>query len=187
MRRMFLVGYVRRIPVLVHWSAFAISLLLVISALDRPVETSVALLSYWSILLVHESGHAWMALRKRCAVYSIEIYPIHGVTRFELPVSGWDHCVILWGGVLAQLAVAVPLVAWTQIVGFTSIGAINAVFALLGYFNLVIAILNLAPMARLDGAKAWYIVPLIWARWRRSQARAPSRGTGRTLGKRRLH
>jgi len=41
------------------------------------------------------------AQRKRCAVWSIELYPIWGITRFDEPYSRYDHCIIAWGGVVA--------------------------------------------------------------------------------------
>lgn len=161
------VARIRGTPVYVHWSVIVIGGLILFNAAARPVETLVALVSYLAVLLVHEYGHARAARRRGYAVWSIALYPIHGVTRVDAPRTRFDACVIAWGGVVAQLVVAAPLIAWVSVFGFTRNGAVNAVLALLGWFSAIIAITNLLPLRRLDGATAWSIVPLLWQRWRR--------------------
>jgi Zn-dependent protease len=167
--KLLFIGRPHGVPLYVHWSVVAIGGVLLLGAIERPIETAVALLAYMGVLLVHEAGHAYVARRKRCAVYRIELFPIHGLTHFSQPSSPFDHCTIVWGGVLAQWVVAAPLIAWTWLFGFTSIGAVNAVLALLGYYSLLTSLVNLLPIPRLDGATAWYIVPLLWSRWRSSR------------------
>jgi Zn-dependent protease len=78
------------------------------------------------------------------------------------------------GGVLAQLAVAVPLILWSVVFGFTAIGVVNATIAVFGYLSFLWVVLNLMPVARLDGAIAWQIVPYLWRRrtWFRSRTTA---------------
>ena len=103
---------VKGVDVSVHWSVLVIAALILCSALRRPVMAVVGLTAYLSVLLIHECGHLIVAHQRRCAVFGIELYPIYGITRFETPWSRFDHCVIAWGGVLAQMIVALPLVAW---------------------------------------------------------------------------
>jgi len=52
-------------------------------------------------LLIHEGGRVVLAQKRGYAVWAIEVYPIHGVTRFEAPRSDFDKRPVAWGGVLA--------------------------------------------------------------------------------------
>jgi Zn-dependent protease len=139
----------------------------------RPLVTVVALASYLGVLLIHECGHLIAAQRMGCKVWCIELYPIHGITLFETPWSKFDHCVIAWGGVLAQAAVAIPLVAWVIVFGYTPFEAVNSVLAILGFFSLFIACFNLLPKAPLDGSIAWGIIPLYIERKRTRRTKRP--------------
>ena len=112
------------------------------------------------------------AQRKCCAVWSIELYPIWGITRFEEPYSRYDHCIIAWGGVVAQALVAVLLLVWVQVFGHTRFQAVNAILAIFGFFSLSTIVLNLLPIRPLDGAIAWDLLP---AFFKRSGARATKR------------
>jgi Zn-dependent protease len=112
-----------------------------------------------------------MARLRGYGVWSVEIYPIHGVTRCDAPRSHFDRCLVAWGGVLAQIAIAIPLIAWVAIFGYTSVEAINAVLALLGFFSLAIAAINLLPIPHLDGSLAWQLLPLLLRRLRSVQNR----------------
>jgi Zn-dependent protease len=98
------------------------------------------------------------------------IYPIWGITRFQIPWSRFDHCVIAWGGVLAQAVIAVPLAAFITIFGYTKIEGVNVVLALLGGISLLVAIFNLLPFPPLDGAMAWRIIPA-YVKQRRSRVK----------------
>jgi Zn-dependent protease len=179
--RLFSIGRVVGTAVYVHWSVVAISIVLVLSSVKDAASTLFLLAAYLGVLFLHEWGHLIVARRRGLAVWSIELYPIHGLTRYAAPVYRYDACIVAWGGVLAQFAVAIPLIAWTTIFGFTSIGPVNGLLAMFGYFSAVIAVVNLAPVARLDGAEAWRIVPLLWRRRRgldrgvRTKRAAPTR------------
>jgi Zn-dependent protease len=164
--------------VYVHWSVFAVTAVMMLSAIENAAATLFAVSAYLGVLLLHEWGHLVAAQRRRCAVWSIELYPLHGFTRISAPASHYDACVIAWGGVLAQLTLAAPLIVAVTIFGFTPIGPLNALIAMFGYFSAMVAVLNLFPVPRLDGATAWQIVPHLWRRWVRSGVAsrdAPSR------------
>src|SRR5438477_10004234 len=102
------------------------------------------------------------AQRKGFAVLSIELYPIWGITRFGERYSRFDHCVIAWGGGVAQVIVGVPLVAWLEIFGYTRFQAVNAILAILGFSILSMAVFNLLPVLPLDGVIAW-VLPLVFS------------------------
>ena len=168
------IGQIRGVDLYVHWTLFLIAAVILAGVLRRPGLTLLGLAAYWGILLIHETGHLVAAQRLGCQVFSIELYPIFGVTRFGTPWSRLDHCVIAWAGVLAQAVVAIPLVVWVAIFGYTRFEAVNMLFVILGFFSLAIAALNLLPAPPLDGATAWGIFPALIAR-RRATA-AVSRG-----------
>ena len=147
------------VNVYVHWSVFVISVIILLGAIERPAMSLVGLLAYWSVLLIHECGHMIAAQRKGCHVSGIELYPIWAITCIGTPWSRFDHCVIAWGGALAQAIVAAPLVAWVTVFGYTRFDIVNEVLAILGFFSVGVAIFNLLPFPYLDGAVAWGIIP----------------------------
>jgi hypothetical protein len=169
---------IRRVDVLVHWSVFAIVAIILLASLKRPLPIIVALACYLGVLLIHECGHMIAAQRLGCRVRCIKIYPIHGLCYFDTPWSRFDRCVIAWGGVLAQVIVALPVIVWLELFGFTHIGVINAILAIFGPFSLFIAALNLIPAGGLDGATAWGLIPEWLKRVRsRSNKSLPKRTT----------
>jgi Zn-dependent protease len=153
------IGRIRNVRVYAHWSVLGISAFILLNAIKRPMISLIGSLCYWGVILLHETGHLIAAQRLGCRVHSIELYPIWGITRFQIPWSRFDHCVIAWGGVLAQAVIAVPLAAFIAIFGYTRIEAVNVVLALLGGISLLVTIFNLLPFPPLDGAMAWRIIP----------------------------
>ena len=164
---------IKGVPVFVHWSVFLIAALILLNVLHHPMTSLLGLAAYMAVLLVHEAGHMIAAQRLHSEVISIQIYPIFGITKFEMPWSRFDHCVIAWGGVIAQAVIAIPIVAWVARFGYTSFEPINAVLALLGFFSVGVAVFNLLPIPPLDGATAWSIVPEFIGRLRNRQNRKP--------------
>jgi Zn-dependent protease len=164
----------------IHWSTFVVAALAVLAALPRPEGALLLIGGYLAIVMIHEWGHVIAARRRRCVAWSIEIYPVVGLTRYSAPTSFFDECAIAWGGVLAQLAVAAPLLAWVAVFG-TENPATNVVVGIFGYLSLLLAMLNLLPAPRLDGAKAWQLIPMLFGRGigfylrRRRPAIGPSR------------
>jgi len=167
---------IKGVGVYIHWSVFVIAALMFMGALRRPILTIVGIFCYLSVLLIHECGHMIAAHRMGCRVELIELYPIHGRCCFQQPWSRFDHCVIAWGGVLAQAAVALPLVIWLGFVGYTRFDAVNAVLSILGAFSLIVAAYNLLPAGRLDGTVAWGLIPE-WIKRLRDQRKKHKRTT----------
>lgn len=163
---------VKRVKVYAHWSVLLIGAVILLGALEDPLLAFVVLAAYYGVILIHECGHMVAAQRKGCAVLSIELYPIWGVTHFSEPYSRFDRCIIAWGGVVAQGIVALPLIAWVEIFGYSRFQTVNAIFAILGFFSVGVAILNLLPVRPLDGAIAWGLFP---AAFKRHSARLAKR------------
>jgi len=165
------------VTVYVHWSlAVLVVALLAINA-DYLAGTAVLIALFFGIMVLHEVGHALAARRVGCAVYSIELYPLHGRTVCEAPRSPFDTAVLAWGGALAQFAVALPLLGYLAAFGYSSFGPWNAILAMFGPVSCAVACFNLLPIPRLDGATAWSIAPYLWSRgrvaWRTARARRP--------------
>jgi membrane-associated protease RseP (regulator of RpoE activity) len=155
---------IKRVKVFVHWSVLLIGALILFGAVEDPLLAFTVLASYYGLILLHECGHMLAALRRGCDVWSIELYPIWGITHFTLPHSRFDHCVIAWGGVAAQAVVAVPLIAWVELFGYSRFQPVNAILAIWGFFSLGVAVFNLLPIRPLDGSIAWGVLPALFKR-----------------------
>ena len=175
-----LIVQIDQVDVYVHWTVLAIAALILANAIHRPVLALAGLVCYMGLLFIHEWGHVIAAQRRGSRVSSVKLYPIFGVTYFETPWSRFDHCVIAWGGVVAQMVVALPLLAWVAMFGYTRFDAVNAVLAILGFFSLGIVVFNLLPFPPLDGATAWGIIPAAIQRARANRKpRFPNWRSGR--------
>jgi stage IV sporulation protein FB len=164
-----------------HWSVAVGAALLLLGSIGSVAylaAAAIALAAYFAAVLLHEWGHVVLARRRSCQVYTIELYPFVGLTRFQQPWARFDHCVIAWGGVLFQGAVGIPVLIWITVVGYTPIEVVNPFLAVFGYLTLITLPVNLLPLAPMDGAVAWGIVPLLWHRWRNGRRR---RGKGEWL------
>jgi stage IV sporulation protein FB len=160
------IGQIRGVDTYLHWTVFVVAAFILVGVIRRPGLSLLGLAAYLAVLLIHETGHLIAAQRKSCSVSSIELYPIFGVTRFGAPWSRLDHCVIAWGGVIAQATVAIPLVTFVALFGYTRFEAVNMLFAVLGFFSVGVAMFNLLPIPPLDGATAWGIFPALLSRKR---------------------
>ncbi|HET7607206.1 MAG TPA: hypothetical protein VFL84_00895 [Gammaproteobacteria bacterium] len=188
MRARWQLGQWRGIPISLHWTVF-IGIPWFLWQTRSLVDTGVAFVAFGVLLLLHELGHAAVALSRRVEVHEIQLFFLHGSCAHELPDYELDDVLIAWGGVAAQFVVLV--VAFGADVLLAAFSPIAHVLAspLLRVFiatNIFIMIFNLLPIASFDGAKAWRILPLLadWAKetslarkWRR---RSAARETART-------
>jgi membrane-associated protease RseP (regulator of RpoE activity) len=172
LKRLYEVMEINGVKVFVHWSVLLISAVILLGAISEPATTFAGLASYYGVILLHECGHMLAAQRRHSAVWSIELYPVWGITRFSQLYSRFDHCVIAWGGVIAQVIVAAPIVVLTESFGYTRFQPLNTMLAIWGFFSLFVAAFNLIPAAPLDGAIAWGLLPALF---KRAQNRAAKR------------
>jgi Zn-dependent protease len=147
----------------VHWSAVALAGVMFGVWHRQPAHAIEAIACYFGLILLHEAGHAAMALRLGYRASDIHLSMIHGLCTYDSPGTFREDALIAWGGVLAQLAVAVPLVALAQVPAIVSLSFVGIPIAAFGYFSLMIAALNLVPARGLDGAKAWRLLPILAA------------------------
>ncbi|HEY7402104.1 MAG TPA: hypothetical protein VIB39_01165 [Candidatus Angelobacter sp.] len=171
----------RGVDVYVHWTVFLIAGIMIAAAVRRPLLVLAGGASWLALILLHECGHMFAAHRKKCAVFAIELYPIHGRCLHDQPWSRFDHCFIAWGGIFAQAVIAIPLVAWLVVVGYSRFEPMNAILAILGPYSLFVAAFNLIPAGRLDGVLAWAIIPEFIKRLKqRKKKKATTSGGWRT-------
>jgi len=178
---MFRVGHTRGgIPVLVHWTIPALGLFFLAIAHDAIVTGAAMALAYIAMLLIHELGHQWVAQRRGFRVWEIRLYPLHGQCLFEAPEFPYDEAVIAWGGVAAQVLVAVPCAVFVIVAGDTPYEPVNIALGILGFVSPFVAALNLLPIKGLDGKLAWSAIPIFFHKRRMSSPRRrPSRASAR--------
>lgn len=147
----------------VHWLALALGGVVLGIWIRQPFHAAEAVACYFGLILLHEVGHAAMARRLGYAAPDIYLGFMHGFCMYDHPDTLREDALIAWGGVLAQMAVALPLLALDQIPGFSALPFVGIVVVAFGYFSVLIAAVNLVPMRGCDGAKAWRLLPLLLA------------------------
>ena len=148
-------------PVFVHWSALAACAAILVAGYREPIYATLFAVSYFGVILLHEFGHALVATKYGCRVFCVKMTILHGVCEYETPWSERTDLVIAWGGVLAQLAVAIPLIFISVIFGMQDLGYLRPVVVFLGFISVAFALINLAPSPYLDGYKAWKLIPML--------------------------
>jgi Zn-dependent protease len=115
--------------------------------------------SYFGAIL-HEAGHAYFAWRMGYQPRNIHLGLVHGTCTFDAPNSLREECIIAWGGVSAQLIVAIPLIVLNQTTSFSQLPLTGPIVVFLSYISVIIALFNLMPIMNLDGVKAWQLITL---------------------------
>ena len=169
MRSFWRLGRWRGVPISLHWSVF-IGIVWFYYQSGSLVSTSIAFGAFFLLLLAHELGHAAVAQWRNVEVNGIELFVLHGICRTEEPYYELDDVLIAWGGVAAQFVVL--LVALGADLFFApSFYTYRLISPLLSVFieaNIVIMLVNLIPVAPLDGATAWRALPLLAKRIKRT-------------------
>lgn len=148
-------------PVSVHWSALAVMGFLFVVSIKSPLYAVVTICSYFGIILLHEAGHAYFARRMGYRVRNIQLGLIHGTCTFDAPYELREECIIAWGGVVAQLIVAIPLIVLSLTTPLLDqLPLTGPIVAYLGFLSVIFAMFNLMPVMDLDGVKAWQLVPV---------------------------
>jgi stage IV sporulation protein FB len=152
------IGHWRGVAVRVHWAtpigaAFMTA---------RPFSPA-AWLAIVVVILVHELGHAAVVRWCGARVLAIDLNAIGGTCRWSGRVSALQRSLIAWGGVAAQVLLAIATIVVLPYLGRpeTSGRALMDVAYVLTASNLLLALLNLIPIAPLDGVEAWRLVRAI--------------------------
>ena len=164
----------KRIPVWAHASLLLWFPWYYMSSQQLNATLQYALASIF-VLTAHEFGHAVMARRRSTKVKGIKLYIFFGTCETETSYYEIDDVYIAWGGVLAQgLILIVSLLMNVVLIRFAPDlqYELKPLFNVLIYYNVFWILLNLLPVAPLDGHRAWRLIPL-WrgARHLRRQTR----------------
>ncbi len=123
-------------------------------------------IALFSLMLIHELGHAFVAQRLGYKAYRITIYPIVGLCFSEPPYSAYEAALIAWGGVTAQFLLFVPATTILILFGNSSVGSVNVLLVAFSYINACMIVMNLLPFAPFDGKQAWQLpIILLRAKW----------------------
>ena len=150
----------------VHWSALVAAGLLFGAFASQPIHAAIAVACYFSVILLHEAGHALFAKQLGYRPLNVYLTFIHGLCETEAPDWEKESSTIAWGGVLAQLAVALPLIVVSQLIPAGAVPLFPIVVAILGYMSVLVALMNLAPAKGLDGQEAWKLFPILFSELR---------------------
>ena len=158
-------GRVRGAPIRVHWT-----LLLGALVWSRFNIWPAFWLAFAVLILLHELGHALVVVRYGLGLSEIAIHGAGGYCRHEQSGSRFQAALVAWGGVLAQLVLYAVVRVTLLFVEPPASAHVNQVLWVFTDVNLWIAALNLIPFEPLDGAKAWPLVGMLAARWRKKAA-----------------
>jgi stage IV sporulation protein FB len=98
---------------------------------------------------------AWLGYR----VFALKVALFHGLCEHTAAKYEWDDIKIAWGGVSAQMLVAI-LVFSLNGLGGGQFAYFGPILVFVGYYSLLTIPYNLMPIRGLDGYKAWRIIPL---------------------------
>lgn len=147
-------------PVHLHWSALAAIGFLFVVSVKSPLYAVVTICSYFGTILLHEAGHAYFVRRMGYQPRNIYLGLVHGLCEYNAPYDFREECIIAWGGVLAQLAVAIPLIVLSLTTRLNQLPLAGPIVVFLGYISVIMALFNLMPVMKLDGIKAWQLIPI---------------------------
>jgi len=157
---------VKGVPIRFHWSLMLLLFFIFLTSIVNG-RFPMGVIAIGVILVVHELGHMWFATLKGLRSYKIDLYPIGGACFHQPAYNEYDNTFVAWGGVVAQAIIFVPVLLLTNTFGYMMPSELYRLFYYLGEYNLIIALINLIPIAPLDGANAWRWVKLYLDRQRR--------------------
>lgn len=150
-------------PVFLHWSVLVVMGGCLAMAVSDPIVAIVAAASYFSVILIHESGHAFVASSLGYEIDSIRLSVIHGECIYDASyetVRG--AALVAWGGPLAQFAAAALVWSLSLIPVVDQSDFFGPPLVFLGYVGPLVALANLAPGSEMDGTRAWPLIPMLW-------------------------
>lgn len=158
-------GRVRGAPIRVHWT-----LLLGALVWSRFQIAPAFWLGFALLILIHELGHALMVVRYGLGLSEIAVHGAGGYCRHQSSGTRFQEAVVAWGGVWAQLGLYGLTRLLLVLLGRPNSEHVAELAYVFTDVNLWIAALNLIPFEPLDGAKAWPLVGMLAARWRKKAA-----------------
>ena len=157
----------RGIPVQLHWSWFLVGALEVVWRSDMHshwVWGAVEFVMLFTLVLLHEFGHAFACRQVGGSVDRILLWPLGGLAQVRPPQRPGAQLWALVAGPLVNLALAIPaLLAWAvlrELVPGEGIAYAVFTFAVL---NIALFVFNMLPIYPLDGGQVlrsvlWFFI-----------------------------
>jgi stage IV sporulation protein FB len=155
----FRVGRLAGVELRLHWSV-PLAALVFGSLRFEPILW----LSFIAVIVVHELGHALLVRGMGYRLSGIDLTGYGGQCRFNGTADAFDHAIIAWGGVLAQLGLLIGTLLVMLVFGEPSGSSGKLVEHAFVEINLWIVGINLLPFPPLDGARAWRLFRELRAR-----------------------
>ncbi len=169
----FPLGKLFGVPVRVHFSALLGALIF-----SGFRFAPGAWVGFFLVILLHELGHALVVRRTGQQVIGVNVHALGGECAWRGNPTDLQRAAIAWGGVWAQfalLAIALPvsLLFGNAIAQVPALGPhLWDLLRAFTYSNALIIAINLIPFPPLDGAEAWKLPKLWWARRQARKLRA---------------
>ena len=128
-------------------------------------------LAFLIVVLIHEVGHAAIVRATGHQVLGVDVHGAGGVCHWDGDGTRMDRALIAWGGVWAQLALALGAFIVSVFVIPATPFAADFMSGLVRW-NLFMAAFNLLPIPPFDGAEAWKLPGLLRQRWQSRRARS---------------
>lgn len=167
---MFESGYLRLrlrgLPLRLHWSILVGALVF-----SRLRVAPVFWLGYVLLVLWHELGHALVVRACRQRVLSIEVTGLGGLCHWRGAATPTQRALIAWGGIFAQALLLAAALLTEAFAGPLTAPWQQELYHAFTEVNVWLMLINLLPVAPLDGAEAWALFPrlgrrLAKGRWR---------------------
>lgn len=158
------VGRLRGAPIRIHWSTPIGAFLFGGFGWNPGFWVAFVI-----VVLFHELGHAAMVRATGHTVADVDVHGAGGECSWDGDPTRLQRAVIAWGGVWAQLAVALAAFIVTLTLTIESSFVAQMLVGLVRW-NLFMAAFNLLPIPPLDGAEAWKLPGLLMERRRRAKA-----------------
>jgi len=150
---------IKNVPIRFHWSLLVLMVSISIAMIIKGSFPTVVFALLF-ILITHELGHMWFASRLGLKSTHIDLYPMGGVCYHQSANTEYEDGIVAWGGVVVQAIIFIPALLLSYLFADTLPAYLKDLLYYLGYSNLIIAVINLLPIAPLDGSKCWKTIPL---------------------------
>jgi Zn-dependent protease len=162
------VARIRGIPVRFHWTTPLCAFIA-----GRFDYVPGLWLGYLLLVLLHELGHAAAVRYHGHEVEGIDVHGLGGLCRWSGLATPIERATIAWGGVWAQMVIFAGAHIALAALGRPESSFVAQLAHAATGVNLWLMAINLIPLPPLDGAEAWPLFRLLWARHRLKKMRPP--------------
>ncbi len=156
---------VRGVPLRLHWTLPLGALLLSGGRFEPGLWLGIVL-----VIALHEAGHALVVHRVGLVNLGVDLTGFGGRCVWAGHPTPIQRALVAWGGVLAQLALLVPMIAVSLLVDLPARGFLADLVEAFTRANAFLIVVNLLPIQPLDGAEAWPLLRHLWDARRRRRA-----------------